>query len=425
MTPLKLYNRKATGAALRSIIFQVILLLCFTFSAISQESTKPRSVGMGNYYGNSPDPAGGNREPYNYFLYKENNGVYHACKENGVIAFSDSSFSAVFNNVVSALPTGGDIALAGNTIFTVGKSLNIPNKAIRVHGGGNSTVLKASAGLNAPVIYVSGDWSKGFIALEDFQIDGNKANNTSTSEHGIELYRVWNFALRNLMIHDVHGDGIYTHAEDGPKGAVEGTLTDLTIYDAFRYGIHLGKSATDYEIENIIMRTHHGLTAPTTYAVYCEGGGGAGSHFSNIHSYEFDYGFWIDWGVVSISNYHSDGNGIGIMLNGSRRVQVVNASFSQNQSGAIVMKNAFQNMVNGASVISTGNSTSDGIRIDGKSSQNIVIGAIITGYKGYGINLTSADAQNNLINNNIVSGNAAGGLNDMGTGTIKQNNITR
>lgn len=307
----------------------------------------------------------------NFFLYKQDNGAYAARKQDGSTGFTDPLFSTVFNEAVAALPIGGDITLAGNTTFTVDKSLNIPNRAIRVHGGGNSTVLKAAQGLNAPVIYAAGDWSRGFIALEDFAIDGNKAQNTSTEEHGIELYRVWDFALRNLFIRDVHGDGIYTHAEHSPNHIVEGTMTDLTIYDAFRHGIHLGPNATDYEIENVILRTHHGLTAPTTYAVYCEGGGGAGTHFSNIHPYEFDYGFWIDWGEVSICNYHSDGNKVGIMLNGSRFVQVVNAWFSKNTSGAIVMKNA------------TG---------------NIITGSIFADSKG----LTSVDAQGNVISNNIT-----------------------
>ena len=370
---------------------------------------------------NAKNPSSG---PYNYVLYRQNNS-YFARKEDGDIAFRDSSFSTVFNSCVSALPSGGDIGLEGNTTFIADKSLNIPSRWISVQGGGNSTVIRAAAGLNAPVIYVSGDWSKGYITLEDFQIDGNKANNTSTAEHGIELYRVWNFSLRNLFIHDVHGDGIYTHADQGQKGIVEGRLTDLTIYDAFRYGIHLGQFATDYEIENVILRTHHGLTAPTTYGIYCEGGGGAGTHFSNIHPYEFSYGFWIDWGAVSISNYHSDGNGVGIMLNGSHRVQVVNSVFSQNPSGAIQMKNATQNIVNGVTIVATGNPGSDGIKIDGKSNQNIVTGSTISGYKGYGINLTGPDVQNSLINGNIVSENAAGWLNDQGTGTIKQADITR
>ena len=122
----------------------------------------------------------------NFFLYKQDNGAYAARKQDGSITFSDPSFSTVFNAVVSSLSQGGDIRLAGNTTFIVDKSLNISNKWISVQGGGNSTILKAAAGLNASIIYASGDWSKGYISLHDFQIDGNKANNTSTEEHGIE-----------------------------------------------------------------------------------------------------------------------------------------------------------------------------------------------------------------------------------------------
>ena len=362
----------------------------------------------------------------NFFLYKQDNGTYAARKQDGSISTTNPSFSTVFNESVAALPRGGDIALAGNTTFTVDKSLNIPNRAIRVHGGGNSTVLKAAAGLNAPVIYVSGDWSKGFIALEDFAIDGNKANNTSTSEHGIELFRVWNFALRNLFIQDVHGDGIYTHADRNPNHIVEGRLTDLTIYDAFRHGIHLGPNATDYEIENIIMRSRHGITDTKTYGVYCEAGGGAGTHFSNIHPYGFDYGFWIDYGGVSLSNYASDHNEIGMMLNGSRRVMVTNSTFGENASGAIMMKDATHNIFTALTIILfTGNTVSDGIRIDGKSSQNIITGSNISGYKGYGINLTGAEVQNTIINSNILLNNGAGALKDQGTATNKENNFTR
>lgn len=133
-----------------------------------------------------------------------------------------------------------------------------------------------------------------------------------------------------------------------------------------------------------------------------------------------------DWGSINISNFHSDGNEVGIMLNGSHCVQVTNSCFTQNQTGAIVMKNANQNIVNGVIIISTNDTkATDGVRMDGKSNHNIVMGSTISGYKGYGINLTSADAQNNMITNNIVAGNTAGGLNDLGSGTTKQNNTTR
>jgi len=389
----------------RSLILQSVFLSLFILPSSAQQQPKlPES---------------------SFFLFKQDNGAYSARKQDGSTAFSDLSFGSVFNAVVSSLPQGGDIRLAGNTTFTVDKSLNIPNKWINVQGGGNSTILKAAAGLNASVIYASGDWSKGYISLQDFQIDGNKANNTSTDEHGIELYRIWNANLRNLFIHDVHGDGIYTHAELGTKGIVEARWTDLTIYDAYRCAIHLGPNATDFEIENVIMRTRHGLTAPTTYAVYCEGGGGAGTQFSNIHSYEFDYGFWIDWGDVAISNFHSDGNKVGIMLNGSRVVQVTNSWFSQNPSGAIIMKNAMQNIMTANTLIFKGDtSNADGINISGKSTQNIITGSFISGYKGYGINLTNPGVQNTVLSGNIVSGNGEGWLNDHGSQTTQQGNVT-
>lgn len=71
-----------------------------------------------------------------------------------------------------------------------------------------------------------------------------------------------------------------------------------------------------------------------------------------------------------------------------------------------------------------GVTTRDGIYLSGNSDRNLITGNQCLNSDGYGINISAATCDKNIIDGNVVYNNTTGQINDSGTNTVVGDNVT-
>lgn len=140
-----------------------------------------------------------------------------------------------------------------------------------------------------------------------------------------------------------------------------------------------------------------------------------------------------DWeSVNSISN-----GGSGLVLNNMKTFSLFSSSFNANTADGINITTGSEakifaqtsgnggqgiELVSGCDSITiepiARDNTSDGIKLTATSDNCKILAGYITDNGGYGINIAAATCDSNLIDQNNLSTNTSGNLNDSGTGTI-------
>jgi len=150
---------------------------------------------------------------------------------------------------IHALPNGGRVLLSEGR-FEGGQI--VLRSGISLEGQGPSTVYRLKDGANTDVIF--GESSEGYGGFEnasvrDLKIDGNRANQTSTS-HGIHIVRGLDITISGVHILEIEGSGVLL--EDTQRVIV--TSNDIrwsnhgiTIQDAI-YGQNLIEGSVLYGI---------------------------------------------------------------------------------------------------------------------------------------------------------------------------------
>jgi hypothetical protein len=162
--------------------------------------------------------------------------------QSGVVtagAPADGIFSSLQDAVDDAADRGAVVDFRGT--WTLSSSLLVREKS-DIRGHGRNSVIKIGDGMDdAAIRFTSTSADLLGVHLYGFEIDGNKANQTSTSARGIYfensggssglIPRHW---LQRIYVHDTKGDGIHIGAY--LRGTI---LKGFWVYHCDEYGLHL------------------------------------------------------------------------------------------------------------------------------------------------------------------------------------------
>jgi parallel beta-helix repeat protein len=145
---------------------------------------------------------------YTVYIDTSNGNLVKALNNTtGNIDYSNQNATQVIQYAINALPKGGKIVINGGT-YVLSSSLQSNGiSGIELCGQGNATVLRLANSVNHPVLAISSvnNWH-----VHDLQIDGNKANQASTSQssYGIATWKCANIVIENCYVHDCRTFGI-------------------------------------------------------------------------------------------------------------------------------------------------------------------------------------------------------------------------
>ncbi|MHB9071217.1 MAG: right-handed parallel beta-helix repeat-containing protein [Sedimentisphaerales bacterium] len=181
-----------------------------------------------------------------------------------ILSVSSGMLYGGIQDDIGALGSNGGTVIIPAGITIVSQTIKVPNN-VTLEGNAASSVLKAAAGLNAPVIQnISTSGGNSGMRFIGFKIDGNAGSSTGA---GIRLVKCNNIIFKDMQIYncsdgiEITGSssdivirqcklylngrtGVYTYSGNGIK--IDGTDADLrnvviagcTIYSNYYSGIH-------------------------------------------------------------------------------------------------------------------------------------------------------------------------------------------
>lgn len=276
--------------------------------------------------------------------------------------------------------------------------------------------------------------------MGDGVLDGNKANNGATS-HGIHLKQCTNSRITGITVQDFNDIGIRV---DGASDYDARCLVRrCSVSGSGSFGISVVFASITSVIGNLSTGNgSHGIHIAaddvTVMGNLCQSNTGSGiltgsfvgvALIGNVCKSNTSDGIRVAQGETSVIGNLCWANLSGIRVTQNKHTVVGNNCNGNNRHGI---------WINGASFctvegnIVTDNSeetdnTYDGIFLDGDSNENSIIGNTCntlqpTFDQRYGINISEAACDDNLVALNILNGNVSGELNDVGTNTILEHN---
>jgi len=332
-------------------------------------------------------------------------GTMYTCLINGTddragrLEYYDTDAATVIQAAINA----GICTYVKEGEYTISDTITISSANHKLVGSGFGTIFKAANNLNKDIFRIG--TGNMFIQLQDFQIDGNSANNTSgrgisLGESGSSTW-VW---FTRLRIRDCKQNALYSKSTSPSSGCyfVEGCrfsdaggagqhLVNLNgVADVQLINNHFGGSGSGYDI--IILNNCARVVIAGNYIDY------GGQHGVDLYNCKYCR-------VLSNQIEYNQKHGV--------RIAPVSAEYRYN----IIEGNniALNNRANAA--------TTDGINVD--STYNTIVGNCITDttpYHRYGIR-EGASADYNVIKANVIDGVVTGGILKVGANTIVRNNI--
>lgn len=121
-----------------------------------------------------------NQIQYDYVIYKSGSTTIAQKVSDGSTFSSNTTSSTVFQAVLTALTTGGNVLIKDAT-YTITAALTIRAANTRIFGMGNNTILQADGNLVSPLI------SNNSTSFNNCQIERMVINNTNASPLGTAL----------------------------------------------------------------------------------------------------------------------------------------------------------------------------------------------------------------------------------------------
>ena len=304
--------------------------------------------------------------------------------------------------------TGGQVVWLDGE-YVVSKTMEITKNRVHVSGQGEGTKFKLKAGIDnhTHCFYAS---HKTGIKISDLLIDGNKNNQNELGylHHGVSLYYCEKYELNRLIIENFITTCIYD--SHGVNGSIESCVT----HNSDDEGIMMSYSSyVSVKNNNIRGNLKRGL-----YMSNCEHCSVVGNVIDQIGSLHEGLAVWWSNNNVFSSNTINGCGGSGAYISASKYNNFIGNTFNDNayeglQLAGYAEIESSHNIISGNICIGNG---SNGIYINGSYNNLQNNKCYNNGY--YGIYISWVNGVNNLVTNNDLIDNVAGGLMDFGTGTI-------
>ncbi len=344
---------------------------------------------------------------------------------------STTSAQTTINAAIAALPaSGGTVYLLDGT-YIVDGAINIGTNVI-LAGTDNATVLKLANSVNAAVNVINATGASGMV-IRNLVIDGNRANNSSGTQTGINLsssatnsapgilidgVSVSNFRSNGMYMSNINyvtitRSYVYNNATYGVSmtGVNYASVTSNYFASNQNYALYLSNSASARITNNTAVSNAQGLTVLTDGAIIS---GNKTVSNTNI-------GIYVAASYTTVSGNSSTGDSKGISINVGGNYNSITGNTVVNSGGYAIYMNGSNNnneLSNNTITNPGGSSNNGGIYLTG--SYNLVNNNVITDTAGtgYAIYIPNSSQQYNILSSNLFYGTGATSIFDLGTGTV-------
>lgn len=238
--------------------------------------------------------------------------------------------------------------------YLISAPLNLMSGGTYV-GAGMATVIKQANGANQARLLQWPSGTNSYCLLADMVIDGNRANNATTTCYGVYAFALQYSVLRNVRVQNVNGDG---YRLDGASGGFANTTSTVHLVDCWAYGsANNGLVTTSFAADVHVLGGDYGFSGSS--AITLQGGS------SSIRGA-------VLWGTSS---------GPGLIV-GAQSCQIVGCNIEGNsQQGIVVNQFGSYTLISGCKVYdnsTAGSGLYDGIYVNGVSGTNVA-GVVIDG----------------------------------------------
>ena len=317
------------------------------------------------------------------------------------------------NSAIAALSASGGVVYLLDGTFIIDGQITIDKSNVTLVGAGAGTVIKIKDSHNADINVISVD-TKNNVLIKDLRIDGNKANQSSGTMHGIYFDTVTYSKVEGCWVKDLrtYGISLYTSSNNntisgnicqgnGSSGIILVTSINNTVN---------GNTCNGNTLDGIVLVTasNHNTVSGNT----CQGNGLRGIDLQPSSDYNTVTGNTCQGntqhGIYVDTSSHNTITGNTVQGNGQRGIYVDVSSGYNTVSGNTCQGNGLYGIqVQWSNNTVTGNTCQgngvDGIRL-ASAGNNTVAGNTCQGNGQHGIDLSTSS--NNTIVGNTVVGNS-------------------
>jgi parallel beta-helix repeat protein len=281
---------------------------------------------------------------------------------------------------------GGGVLLIRKGTYIITAQISIPSNCI-VMGSGWATILKIGNSANINGIFNAN--TRNNVTFRDFEVDGNKANNTQYTESLIRAGSGDSIRIENVYGHDSTGQGLYLL--ESTNSVIINCISNDNGKTTTGMGFGLNNYSTTFENNNHIINCSASGNAEYGYSLY-------GNDTTPPHKLN-----------STISNCVADGNtNGGFSIYGTTTCAIHNCIATNNGGAGILVAGSCNNRVTDNYCA---NNTSYGIRLQNNAgvldtvgmaaNRNVISGNVIESHNLYGIYLTGS-SYNDITSNQIM-----------------------
>ncbi len=350
---------------------------------------------------------------------------------------STTSAQTVINSAITALPAaGGTIYLMEGT-YVVDGSINIPSN-VTFTGAGAGTIIKVKNATNAALVVLNSSATTG-VTIRDLTLEGNKANNSSGVQYGMDttVSGSAGLVIDSIVAKNFRQDGILVRSSNDVMiknstfsgNTVSGIFVQNTQYSTVSNNIAISNGSYGMQIDG----GHNTISGNVARSSTSGAGFYIPSSYSTItgnSSYgNSTYGFWISSMYSTVSNNTSSVNTNAGFYIAAFNTVVSGNTVTSNTGPGILMLTVSNNQITGNRLHnngSTGATSSIAFQPSGGAADNSIVDNYITDTAGtgYAILISSANATGTFLSGNVFSGTGATTISDTGANTIYSNQST-
>ncbi|QQS17895.1 right-handed parallel beta-helix repeat-containing protein [Candidatus Saccharibacteria bacterium] len=290
----------------------------------------------------------------------------------------------------------GKVLLFAGT-YTVTDTINIPDNTTLTGAGRGSLIQFGNiAGQNKNMIQNKNTTASTGLVLRDIRLDGNKATNTTGTQHGVYLLsstfpgsgagaRIGS-VVQNVWVSNFRSNGIYVHNQSGNSNISNNMVQDNAAIGIAVQSAHANNVTNNYVVGNATD------------------------------------GIWVSgssYNVISMNNVNSNTNR-GIVVDGSANSNTINSNaLKDNGTGteaSILVLNAATTLISNNAITDNTGASAYAIDIDPTATNvyianNSLVGTAVTnGVRDQGTNTTIGGQLNNVMGTGSYVIQNAGGV---------------
>mgnify|MGYP001612989707 CR=1 FL=1 len=325
-----------------------------------------------------------------------------------IVAADGSGDFTTIQAALDDLPSTGGVVYVKEGNYTITAAISIPNSSVAIIGAGAATVITSTSDINLLTAT-----SKNDVMLDSLQFSGSSM--TTVTNACVSLDTCTRLHVTRCTFSSAGGIGVLINA---------GVNAEVS-FCIFTSGLDKAISITGSSGGSIIANNL--ISQATTDGISITGGAGQVINANRILSCG-NSGIFIS-GISEqaiVGNVCNSNTQSGIELSLVNDSVVSDNVCNSNTQHGISFTTCLRNVVSGNASSENDSAASasyDGIFLNA-SDRNVINGNQFWANGRYGVNVSNATCDVNLVSDNHVFANTTGQINNVGTGTVTADNVT-